>query len=433
MIIVDTALARRSEANNPVRVALVGGGYMARCIALQIVSSVRGMRLVAIANRTVGKAERAFRDAGVTEVSRVSTLAELERAIEQDRHAVTDDALMLCQSGQIDAVIECTGHVEFGTQVCFEAIRNGKHAILLGAEIDATVGPILKTYADRAGVVYSYTDGDEPGVGMNMYRFLDSMGYQPVLMGQLKGFLDRYRNPATQLELATRIGQNPTVLSCFADGSKLALEAAIMGNATGFVPQVRGMRGYPCAHVNDMLKRFTPDDFAGGGLVEYALGAAPHTGAFVICINDHPEKRKLMAYLKMGEGPLYMFYTPYHLPPWQIPHSVARAVLFNDPTITPRGAPVCDTVSYAKRDLKAGETLDGVGGFACYGMVERHEVCQRENSLPIAISLDCRLKRDIAKDQPLSYADIDLPPGRLCDKLRVEQAARFPVQGASVA
>ena len=433
MIIVDTALARRSEANNPVRVALVGGGYMARCIALQIVSSVRGMRLVAIANRTVGKAERAFRDAGVTEVSRVSTLAELERAIEQDRHAVTDDALMLCQSGQIDAVIECTGHVEFGTQVCFEAIRNGKHAILLGAEIDATVGPILKTYADRAGVVYSYTDGDEPGVGMNMYRFLDSMGYQPVLMGQLKGFLDRYRNPATQLELATRIGQNPTVLSCFADGSKLALEAAIMGNATGFVPQVRGMRGYPCAHVNDMLKQFTPDDFAGGGLVEYALGAAPHTGAFVICMNDHPEKRKLMAYLKMGEGPLYMFYTPYHLPPWQIPHSVARAVLFNDPTITPRGAPVCDTVSYAKRDLKAGETLDGVGGFACYGMVERHEVCQRENSLPIAISLDCRLKRDIAKDQALSYADIDLPPGRLCDKLRVEQAARFPVQGASVA
>ena len=433
MIIVDTALARRSEANNPVRVALVGGGYMARCIALQIVSSVRGMRLVAIANRTIGRAERAFRDAGVTEVSRVSTLAELECAIEQDRYAVTDDALMLCQAGQIDAVIECTGHVEFGTQVCFEAIRNGKHVILLGAEIDATVGPILKTYADRAGVVYSYTDGDEPGVGMNMYRFLDSMGYQPVLMGQLKGFLDRYRNPATQLELATRIGQNPTVLSCFADGSKLALEAAIMGNATGFVPQVRGMRGYPCAHVNDMLKRFTPDDFAGGGLVEYALGAAPHTGAFVICMNDHPEKRKLMAYLKMGEGPLYMFYTPYHLPPWQIPHSVARAVLFNDPTITPRGAPVCDTVSYAKRDLKAGETLDGVGGFACYGMVERHEVCQRENSLPIAISLDCRLKRDIAKDQPLSYADIDLPPGRLCDKLRVEQAARFPVQGASVA
>jgi predicted homoserine dehydrogenase-like protein len=426
MIIVDTALAKRDAENNPVRVALVGGGYMARCIALQIVSAVRGMRLVAIANRTIGKAERAYLDAGVTDVCRVETATELDDAISHNRFAVTDDALMLCRAGRIDAVIECTGHVEFGTQVCFEAIQNGKHVILMGAEIDASVGPILKTYADRAGVVYSYTDGDEPGVGMNLYRFLNSMGYQPVLMGQLKGFLDRYRNPQTQTELATKLGQNPAVLSCFADGSKLALEAAIMGNATGFVPQVRGMRGYPCAHVNDMLKEFTPDDFSGGGLVEYALGAAPHTGAFVICMNDHPAKRKLMGYLKMGEGPLYMFYTPYHLPPWQIPHSVARAVLFHDATITPRGAPVCDTVSYAKRDLRAGETLDGVGGFTCYGLVERYDVCQRERSLPIAISLDCVLKRDVTKDQPLTYADVTLPGGRLCDKLRAEQALQFP-------
>jgi predicted homoserine dehydrogenase-like protein len=174
-----------------------------------------------------------------------------------------------------------------------------------------------------------------------------------------------------------------------------------------------------------MLKSFTPDDFAGDGYVEYALGAAPHTGAFVICHNDHPEKRKLMAYLKMGEGPLYMFYQPFHLPPWQITHSVARAALFKDPTITPRGAPVCDTISYAKRDLKAGERLDGVGGFTCYGLVERYEICRLENTLPIAVSLDCRLKRDIAKDQPITYNDVDLPPGRLVDRLRSEQAHHF--------
>lgn len=427
MIIIDTALARRSAEGRPVRVALVGGGYTANCIALQIVSSVKGMRLVAMANRTVDKAEKALRAAGVQEIARVSTAAELDRAIEQNRYAVMDDALEMCRAGQIDAVIESTGHVEFGTRVCFEAIRNGKHAILLGAEVDASVGPILKTYADRAGVVFTYTDGDEPGVGMNLYRFLDSMGYRPVLMGQLKGFLDRYRNPETQRELATRLGQNPSVLASFADGSKLALEAAIMGNATGFVPQVRGMKGYPCAHVNDMLKQFEPDAFAKEGFVEYALGAAPHTGAFVICHNDHPEKRKLMAYLKMGEGPLYMFYTPYHLPPWQIAHSVARAVLFNDPTITPRGAPVCDTVSYAKRDLKAGERLDGMGGFTCYGLVERYEVCQREGYLPIAISLDCRLQRDVAKDQPVTYADVELPADRLCDRLRSEQDHKFAV------
>ncbi|MDH4094084.1 MAG: NAD(P)-dependent oxidoreductase [Betaproteobacteria bacterium] len=421
MIIVDNVLAQRAREGRPVQVALVGGGYMARCIALNFVTAVRGMRLVAIANRTVEKAVRAYRDAGIAEVEHSTGSAQLDDAIARGRYCVIEDAMDLCRSRKIDVVIEATGHVEFGTSVCFEAIRHGKHVILLGAEVDASVGPILKTYADRAGVVYSYTDGDEPGVGMNLYRFLDSMGYRPVLMGQLKGFLDRYRNPDTQRELAARLGQNPAVLACFADGSKLALEAAIMGNATGFVPQVRGMRGYPCAHVNDMLKQFGPEDFEKEGLVEYALGAAPHTGAFVICRNDHPEKRKLMAYLKMGDGPLYMFYTPYHLPPWQIAHSVARAALFKDPTITPRGAPVCDTISYAKRPLKSGEKLDGMGGFTCYGLVERYEVCRREKYLPIAISLDCRLKREIAKDQPITYEDVELPKGRLCDRLRLEQ------------
>lgn len=425
MIIVDTELARRAAQNRPIRVALVGGGYMARCIALQIVSAVKGMRLVAIANRTVTKAERALRDAGVAEIEHVDSVTELECATEAGRYAVTDNAEVVCRAGTVDVVIEATGHVEFGTRVCFDAIRHGKHAILIGAEIDASVGPILKTYADSAGVVFSYTDGDEPGVGMNLYRFLDSMGYRPVLMGQLKGFLDRYRNPDTQRELASKLGQNPAVLACFADGSKLALEAAIMGNATGFVPQVRGMKGFSVPHVNDMLKAFTAEDFAREGLVEYALGAAPHTGAFVICHNEHPEKRKLMAYLKMGDGPLYMFYQPYHLPPWQIAHSVARAALFNDPTITPRGAPVCDTVSYAKRDLKAGERLDGMGGFTCYGLVDRAEVCRRDKALPIAVSLDCRLKRDIPKDQPISYADVELPSDRLVDRLRVEQEQRF--------
>lgn len=429
MIIVDKALAKRHDTNNPVRVAIVGGGYMARCVALQIATAVRGMRLVAIANRTVSKAETAFRDAGINEVNRVDTVAALEQAIARNQYAVTDDAMLVCHAGGVDAIIEATGHVEFGTNVSYEALRNGKHVILMSAEVDASVGPILKTYADRSGVVFSYTDGDEPGVGMNLYRFLDSMGYKPVLMGQLKGLLDRYRDPDTQRDFASKHGQNPYVMASFADGSKLALEAAIMGNATGFVPKIRGMQGYPCVHVNDMLTKFTADDFTHEGQVEYALGAAPHTGAFVICMNNHPEKRRLMAYLKMGEGPLYMFYTPYHLPPWQIAHSVARAVLFNDATITPRGAPVCDTIAYAKRDLKSGERLDGMGGFTCYGLVERYEICSREKYLPMAISLDCRLVRNVAKDQPITYADVVLPDGRVCDRLRNEQAQRFPATG----
>jgi predicted homoserine dehydrogenase-like protein len=425
MIIVDTELARREEAGDPVRVALVGGGYVARCIALQFVTAGRGMRLVAIANRTATKAVAAYAGAGVDDVVHVATAGELEQAIAAGRPAVTDDATVVCTAGPVDVVIEATGHVEFGTQVCFDAIGHGKHVVMMGAEVDASVGPILKTYADRAGVVVTYTDGDEPGVAMNLHRFADGIGYRPVLMGQLKGFLDRYRNPDTQAALAGKLGQNPAMLAAFADGSKLALEATIMGNATGFVPQVRGMRGHACDDVTDLLSRFTPDDFVDGGLVDYALGAAPHTGAFILCHNDHAEKRRQMAYFKMGDGPLYLFYQPYHMPPWQIADSVARAALFSDATITPRGAPVCDTIACAKRELRAGERLDGMGGFAAYGLVERAEICRREDFLPIAVSLDCLLRRDVAKDAPITYADVQLPEDRLVDHLRAEQTERF--------
>ena len=425
MIIVDTALANRLQAGRPVRVAMVGAGYMARGIALQILTAMPGIRLVAISNRDVSKAEQAYRAAGVDDVARVGSRAELEQAIASGRYAVTDDPTVLCSAGGVEAVIETTGDVEFGARVALDAIRNGKHIVLMNAEVDASVGPILKRHADHAGVVYTYSDGDEPGVAMNLFRFVDSMGYKPVLMGQIKGFLNRYRNPDTQREFAEKHQQKPAMVASFADGSKLAIESAIMGNATGFVPGVRGMTGHEVPHVKELLKRYRPEDFNAGGQVDFALGAEPHTGAFVMAYNDHPEKMKYMSYFKFGEGPLYMFYTPYHLPHMQLPHTVARAVLFKDPTLAPRGAPVCDTVSMAKRDLKAGERLDGMGGFTCYGLIDSYENCRRNDDLPIALSVDCVLKRDVAKDQPISYRDVELPVGRVCDTLRAEQTAFF--------
>lgn len=425
MIIVDTALARRLEQNRPVRVAMVGAGYMARGIALQILTAMPGLQLVAISNRTLSGAERAYREAGADQVERVSTVAALEQAIERGRYAITDDPSLLCRAGQIEAVIETTGDVEFGARVALDAINNGKHIILMNAEVDSSIGPILKVHADRAGVVYTYSDGDEPGVAMNLFRFVDSMGYKPVLMGQIKGFLNRYRNPETQQAFAEKHEQKAAMVASFADGSKLAIESAIIGNATGFVPGVRGMYGHSCGHVKDLLGKFKVEDFANGGLVDFVLGAEPHTGAFVMTYNDHPIKQKYMSYFKFGEGPLYMFYTPYHLPHMQLPHTVARAVLFKDPTLAPRGAPVCDTVSLAKRDLKAGEVLDGMGGFTCYGQIDSYVNCRRNDDLPIALSVGCRLKRDIAKDQPISCRDVELPAGRLCDQLRAEQTEHF--------
>jgi len=425
MIIVDTALRKRLAQNDPVRVALVAAGYMGRGIALEILRAFPGLRLVAIANRTADQAERAYREAGATEFRAVASAAELDKAILDRVYAVTDDPTVVCRAQGVEAIIETSGDVEFGAQVALEALENGKHVILMNAEVDAAVGPILKIHADRNNAVYTYTDGDEPGVAMNLYRFVDSIGYKPVMMGQIKGFLNRYRNPDTQREFAAKHKQKPAMVASFADGSKLALESAIMGNATGFKPAKLGMYGYECKHVKDLLQHFKPEDFANGGFVDFVLGAEPHTGAFVMGYNDDPVLRQYMAYFKFGEGPLYMFYTPYHLPHLQLPHSVARAVLFQDPTLTPRGAPVCEAVAYAKQDLKAGEKLDGMGGFTNYGLIDTYENSLQHGYLPMSLSVDCRMKRDIARDQPLRYSDVTLPTGRTCDRLRAEQTAYF--------
>jgi predicted homoserine dehydrogenase-like protein len=425
VIIVDTSLRKRLAAGNPVRVAMVGAGYMGRGIALQIVTAMPGLRLVGIANRDVSQAERAYREAGVPDVASVSSPAEADAAIAAGRYAVTDDPTAFCRADGVEAVIETTGDVESGARVSLDAVRHGKHVVLMNAETDAAVGPILKVYADRNGVVYTYTDGDEPGVAMNLFRFVESIGYRPVCLGQIKGFLDRYRNPETQRVFAEKHKQKPAMVASFADGSKLALESAIIGNATGFRPGVLGMYGHRCDHVKGLLDHFTPDHFAAGGLVDFVLGAEPHTGAFVIGFDDHPVKRQYMSYFKFGDGPLYVFYTPYHLPHLQLPLSVARAVLHQDPTLAPLGAPVCEAVAYAKRDLRAGEILDGMGGFTCYGLVDSYESSAAERYLPMSLSVDCRLKRDVPKDRPLHYDDVVLPVGRVCDQLRAEQTAHF--------
>lgn len=425
MVIVDSALEKRYREGNPVRVALVGAGYMGRGIALEIISAMPGMKLVAVCNRHIARAEQAYQEAGVDSYRAVSTVAELEEAVRDGRYAVTEDPMVLCRAGNIEAIIDATGEIELGAQVATESIQHGKHIILMNAELDATIGPILKVYADRAGVVYTYTDGDEPGVAMNLYRFVKSIGYRPVLMGQIKGFLDRYRNPETQRGFAEKHKQKAAMVASFADGSKLCLESTLMANATGFAPGIRGMFGHQCAHVKDLLKLFTPEQLLGRGLVDFALGAEPHTGGFVVGYNDHPVKKAYMQYFKMGDGPFYMFYTPYHLPHLQLPLSVARAVLFKDATLAPIGGPVCDTGTFAKRDLKCGEILDGMGGFTCYGLIDTYEVCNQENLLPMALSQGCRLTRDIPKDQGIRLSDIELPPGRLCDKLRAEQTNFF--------
>jgi len=425
MIIVDTALERRHSEGRPVRVALVGAGYMGRGTALQIISAFRGMRLVAISNRTVSEAVRAYQQAGIETVRTVETVAQLEEAIAAGEYAVTPDGMLLGEAEGIDVLIEATGEIEFGAHVVLNAIEHRKHVVLMNAELDATIGPLLKVFADRAGVVITNADGDQPGVVMNLLRFVRTIGYRPVLAGNIKGLQDPYRTPETQRAFAEKNKQKPRMVTSFADGTKISMEMAVVANATGFKVGKRGMHGPRCSHATDALTLFPLDELLNGGLVDYILGAEPGPGVFVLGYNDEPIKQQYMSYFKMGDGPLYVFYTPYHLPHLEVPITAARAALFADAAVTPLGAPVADVLTMAKRDLKAGEALDGIGGFTSYGMLDNARLSYAEHLLPMGLSEGCVLTRDIPRDQAITYADVVLPANRLCDRLRAEQATYF--------
>ena len=425
MIIIDTALQKRLSENNPIRVALIGAGYSGRNLAYQIIRSTPAIRLVAIVNRTISEATRAYRDAGISPVAIPQTPQDAENNIAANRFQVTDNAALLCEAEGIDAIIEATGTIEYGASVVVQAIGHGKNIILMNAELDATVGPILKALATEAGVIYTNTDGDEPGVAMNLYRLVESMGLKPVAAGNLKGFYDPHRTPESQAEFAKKNNQKPRMMTSFVDGTKLSMELAVLANATGLKVGKRGMYGPHCAHVNDAIHCFPIQQMLEFGLIDFLCGAAPGTGAFVLAHSDDPIKQQYLKYLKMGDGPIYAFYTPFHLPHLELPNTIARAVLFRDAAVTPKGKPVCDVIAVAKRDLSAGEVLDGLGGFTCYSLLDNYDVCRSENLLPMGISEGCIMQTHVAKDQPISYGDVVLPQGRFIDTLRQKQLTHF--------
>ena len=427
MIIIDRALQARAEAGKPIKVGMVGAGFMGRGIANQIANSVPGMELVAISNRSLAAAKLAYTEAGIENFQVVSTVTELEDAIAQGKYAVTEDAMLLCRAEGIDALIEVTGAVEFGAHLVMEAIANRKHIVMMNAELDGTIGPILKVYADKAGVILTACDGDQPGVQANLYRFVKSIGLTPLLCGNIKGLQDPYRNPTTQEAFAKRWGQKAHMVTSFADGSKISFEQAIVANATGMKVAKRGMLGYDFnGHVDEMTNMYDVEQLKElGGIVDYVVGSKPGPGVFVFGTHDDPKQRHYLNLYKLGEGPLYSFYTPYHLCHFEVPISVARAVLFQDYVLSPLDGPKVDVITTAKIDLKAGETIDGIGYYMTYGQCENSNIVLSENLLPMGLAEGCRLKRDVNKDQVLTYDDVELPEGRLADKLRAEQNSYF--------
>ena len=425
-MIVDTALRDRETQGRPIRVGVVGAGATGRAIALQLGTPVPGLRLVAIANRTLAHGERAFREGGVTEWRHVDSAHAAGAAISDGMPVLTEDPSVLIRCDAVDILVEVTGTVEAAARLVLDAFNHGKDVVLVNAELDSLVGPILKAKADEAGVVLTHTDGDEPGVAMTLLRYLRTTGLRPVAAGNIKGMVDYYRNPETQRAFAQKNDQDVRKVTSFANSTKLSMETTVLANATGFHVGRRGMYGPACKDVREITGLLPSKQMLSTGLVDYALGASPYTGAFVIVHEELPLKKVQLAYYKLGDGPFYAFYTPFHLPHVQIASTLGRAAIFRDPTVVPIGGPVCEVVAVAKRDLKAGERLDGIGGFCSYGLIDNTATARSMSALPIGLSEDCVLRRDIAKDAVLSFDDVISPSGRLAEALWRDQMAKWP-------
>jgi len=427
VIIVDTALQVREADGKPIRVGMIGAGFMGQGLGNQIVNGVPGMRLSAIYNRHPERAFQVYRYAGRDDAVAAASQGSLDDAVRRGIPAVAEDPFAICRSGEIDVIVDVTGSVEFGAQVILEAFRFGKPVVLMNAEVDSTIGPILRVYAKHHGVILSACDGDEPGVEMNLYRWVKGLGLVPRVMGNVKGLQDPYRNPTTQQGWAERWGQNAAMVTSFADGSKISFEQSIVANATGFRVKSRGMsRGLPYdGSIMEIQKLYDIDELrALGGIVDYTVGP-PLIKAFCLAEHPDPKQRHYLNLYKMGEGPLYPFWIPYHLVHFETPNAIARVVLFGDEVAPPLGGPVVEVCAVAKRDLKAGERLDDYGMYMTYGEAVNADEMSARAYLPEGLVEGCTILRDIGKDEVLTYDDVTLPPGRVADRLRAEQYRRF--------
>jgi len=436
MILIDTALEKFAADGGQIRIGVIGAGFMVAGIAHQIRLAHPCMKVCAIAARRPDQAVAILeRDWAKDDIAVAGNRSEIERAIAAGRAAVCEDPADLAAADGIDIVLEGTGSMDYALRGVLAALEAVKPVVLMNAELDATVGPLLKAKADAAGVLISNIDGDQPGVEMNLYRYVKSIGFRPMLCGSVKTLQDQHRNPETQAKFAARWTQKVEMVTSFADGTKVAFEQACVANATGLRVAKRGMIGLdptgkdptlPLRPLEEYVEDLSAHlDLNQPGLVDFVVGARPSPGVFVIGHCDDPDQQHYMGYYKMGAGPYYLFYTPYHLVHLEVPLTIARVMLFGDAAITPDGAPSVGVVATAKRPLRAGQTLDGIGGFDTYGEAENMAPVLDERLLPMGLAEGCRLKRDVRKDETLSLDDVDVPAGRRIDELYAEMARHF--------
>ncbi len=446
MLGINEKLARMQEEGLFINVAVIGTGQMGRGL-ISYLKDVSAMRLVAAADKVASKTIHLLKEIGYDsndmvfagscdikegirhiDLSNCQNTKDKKELIAKDAQdagiIISDDICAIASLEHVDVVVDATGNPEAGANIAFSAIMERKHIVTMNVEADVTIGPMLKRLADNAGVVYTLAAGDEPGAVKELFDFADALGLDIISVGKGKNNpLDKHANPKTLEAYSKEKGSNPYMMTSFVDGTKSMEEMACVSNATGLVPDCLGMHG-PKADIEEIAELLKPKKDGGilnkKGCVDFVTGnLAP--GVFLVFTTANHILHEDLQYLRMGKGPYYLLYRPYHLANIEVPLSIARAYLYNEPTIAPKAGLVSEVITCAKTDMNKGDVIDGIGGFQCYGLIETYETAKKKNLLPLGLCEGAVVKRKIAKDELITFDDVDIKEDSLILKLRKMQ------------
>lgn len=434
MLNMDVKLLKKEEEGKIIKSGIVGAGQMGRGMVTQM-ALMKGIMPAIVADICVDNVINAFHYAGIKDedIVVVNTLEDANRFMEEGKFVATDKSELVSQANLVDCVIDVTGVPEVGVKIAIDAIKNHKHIVMMNVETDVIIGSYLKKLADENGVIYTGSAGDEPGAVMELFSFAKAMGMDVKVMGKGKNNkLDYECNPDTVYEEATRRKMSPRMLCSFKDGTKTMVEMTAMSNATGFVPDVIGGHGPSaspaerCKELNEIFKLKNEGGILNKyGVVEYVNGIAP--GVFVTVSTSNEEIAYQMQYHSMGNGPLWTLYRPYHLCNLETPLTVAKAVIDHEPTIIPLPkGPTSECITVAKRDLKAGEYIDGIGGYTTYGSIATaKETYEKGYVLYGLINKKTKMLKDAKKGQILTLDMVELDTTSNIYHIRQEQDKIF--------
>jgi predicted homoserine dehydrogenase-like protein len=401
-------LLERAERQGPITIGLAGAGQMGTDIVVQV-ALMPGLRIGAISEVRPQAAIDAALLAGHdrSDIVQASSASDIDRVIEAGKVAVTEDLHALAAAGRIDVIIDATGNPNIGTLFALEVMKNGKHIVMLNVEADITIGRFLKEEARKAGVVYTGAAGDEPACTLEIIGFAKSLGFGIVAAGKGKNNpLKIDAMPADYEKEAAERKMNARMLVEFVDGSKTAIEMVAIANATGLVPDVPGMHG-PTATLEQLADVLCPKEDGGvlhrKGVVDYSIGKGVAPGVFCVIETKHPRVLERMIDLKVGKGPYFTIFRPYHLTSLEVPLSAARAVLYKRADMEPLDHPVAEAVAVAKRDLGVGQSLGMIGETDYRGFAMTWEDARKKGALPLGLAECAKVVKPLKVGEFLTY------------------------------